>query len=350
MSGTPGQWLKGAIFLLLAFMIRFSALTAENSEILGADFRFHGKPVHPLLVKQFEPWISDARPPITVEVNLTAAWDSNEYSRRVQDGFQSRCFHHLPERATYAYQHLGTLRDGTHVLRTFDSGGGRGCLRPFCSCAAEPAWPTWRTELSRASRFSCRCCDATRSGIVMGRRSSVKQDHVVVGKSRYRENPVVLKFGKADAPEQTKIQLEETNAMTEADYISKLKDFEGFTNFMYLDSRANVTIGVGILLANAGAAKGAGIAFKNRKTNKTATPDDIEKEFNTIKAAPRAWWKANTRNLGEFVATAVWTRAYKRSSPRQERCQILSTPDFANLPDTPNGPLWIWPQPRRRWP
>ena len=26
----------------------------------------------------------------------------------------------------------------------------------------------------------------------------VKQDHVIVGKSRYRENPVVLKFGKED--------------------------------------------------------------------------------------------------------------------------------------------------------
>ena len=35
--------------------------------------------------------------------------------------------------------------------------------------------------------------------------------------------------------------------MTEADYIVKLKDFEGDADFMYLDSRGNVTIGVGIL-------------------------------------------------------------------------------------------------------
>ena len=39
--------------------------------------------------------------------------------------------------------------------------------------------------------------------------------------------------------------------MTEADYIAKLKkDFEGEYDFMYLDSRGNVTIGVGILLAS----------------------------------------------------------------------------------------------------
>jgi GH24 family phage-related lysozyme (muramidase) len=56
--------------------------------------------------------------------------------------------------------------------------------------------------------------------------------------------------------------------MTEADYIAKLKDFEGYTDYMYLDSKGNVTIGVGILLASAGAAKSAGITFKNQKTKK----------------------------------------------------------------------------------
>jgi len=43
------------------------------------------------------------------------------------------------------------------------------------------------------------------------------------------------------------ILLRRSQQRTEADYISKLKDFEGFTDFMYLDSRGNVTIGVGIL-------------------------------------------------------------------------------------------------------
>src|SRR5947208_3533428 len=71
MSGTPTHLPKGTIFLLLACTTLFLAIGAENSERPSADFRFHSKPIHPLLIKQFEPWISDARPPITVEVNLT---------------------------------------------------------------------------------------------------------------------------------------------------------------------------------------------------------------------------------------------------------------------------------------
>src|SRR2546425_601557 len=91
--------------------------------------------------------------------------------------------------------------------------------------------------------------------------------------------------------------------MTEADYISKLKDFEGFTDFMYLDSRGNVTIGVGILLASASAAKSAGITLKNRKTKKTATADEIEADYDAVKGAPKGMTEDKYEKFTQLVAT-----------------------------------------------
>src|SRR5262249_362194 len=64
---------------LLGF-ISLSGIAPKNSQDPDRHFRFHGQPPHPLQTKQFEPWISDERPPITVEVNVTAAWDSNQFA------------------------------------------------------------------------------------------------------------------------------------------------------------------------------------------------------------------------------------------------------------------------------
>src|SRR6266404_836572 len=125
MSRTEWRFLKRSAIILLGSLslLSQSAAAPENPD---SEFRFHGKPIHPLLIKQFEPWISDARPPITVEVNLTAAWDSNEYAAGFKTDSNGVVSINLPEGASYAYRHLGRLRDGIHVLRTSDSGGGSG--------------------------------------------------------------------------------------------------------------------------------------------------------------------------------------------------------------------------------
>ncbi|HZR19164.1 MAG TPA: hypothetical protein VFE51_17890 [Verrucomicrobiae bacterium] len=125
--------------------------------------------------------------------------------------------------------------------------------------------------------------------------------------------------------------------MTEADYISKLKDFEGYTNYMYLDSRGNVTIGVGILLANAAAAKSSGITFKNRKTNKTATPADIEKDFNAVKAAPKGMVESKYEKFTELVASGGLDARLQKELSQAKADAKSYYPDFANLPD---GAQW----------
>jgi len=71
--------------------------------------------------------------------------------------------------------------------------------------------------------------------------------------------------------------------MTDSEFRKSLQEFEGYETHMYLDSRGNVTIGVGIMFPTAAAAKSSGIKFTNRETGAAATSDEIEADFNTVK-------------------------------------------------------------------
>lgn len=121
--------------------------------------------------------------------------------------------------------------------------------------------------------------------------------------------------------------------MTEADYMSKLKDFEGEFDFMYLDSTGHVTIGVGILLENAGAAKNAGITFKNRKTNKAAIPAEIEADFNAVKAAPKGMTESKYEKFTKLVATGGLDARLKKELSQAKTDAKSFYPDFDKLPD-----------------
>ena len=191
--------------MLLGSLSLLSQPVAGSPENPDSEFGFHGKSIHPLLIKQFEPWISDARPPIIVEVNLTAAWDSNEYAAGFKADSNGVVSINLPERASYAYRHLGRLRDGTHVLRTSDAGGGSGVFeailfvrfRTNLTYLADGVTQGQQTFLRVIRRYPLG--DRDEAEVV------VKQDHVIVGKSRYRADPVALKFGKDDSlPEKQK--------------------------------------------------------------------------------------------------------------------------------------------------
>jgi GH24 family phage-related lysozyme (muramidase) len=125
--------------------------------------------------------------------------------------------------------------------------------------------------------------------------------------------------------------------MTEADYMAKLKDFEGYADHMYLDSKGNVTIGVGILLASAAAAKSAGITFKNRKTGKSATAAEIEKDFNSVKAAPKGMVESKYEKFTELVATGGLDARLKKELSQAKSDAKSYYPDFDHLPD---GAQW----------
>ena len=198
MSGTERRFLRRSAIILLGSLSLLSQLVAGSPENPDREFRFHGKPIHPLLIKQFEPWISDARPPITVEVNLTAAWDSNEYAAGLKSDSNGVVSINLPEGASYAYRHLGRLRDGIHVLRTFDSGGGSGAFEAILFVRFRTSLAYLADGVKQGEQIFLRVVRRYPLGDRDGAEVVVKQDHIILGKSRYRPDPVVLKFGKDD--------------------------------------------------------------------------------------------------------------------------------------------------------
>ena len=185
-----------ATVLSFAFLLltgRGLAAAADNPE---AGFLFHGKPVHPLLIKQFEPWISDARPPITVEVNLTAAWDSNEYAAGFKTDSNLMVSVSLPEGASYAYQHLGKMRNGMHVLRTFDAEGGSGVFEALLFVRFRTRVAYLGDGVKQGEQIFLEVVRRYPLGDRDGAEVQVKPERVIVGKSRFRDKPVELRFGK----------------------------------------------------------------------------------------------------------------------------------------------------------
>jgi hypothetical protein len=85
-------------------------------------FTYRGKPIHPKLAQEFQCWTSDLNP-VTVAVDVSAAFDTNEYSDDVDvaDGRVS----FTNEEGLYAYRRSGfKKREWAHVLETTSGGSG----------------------------------------------------------------------------------------------------------------------------------------------------------------------------------------------------------------------------------
>ena len=75
--------------------------------------------------------------------------------------------------------------------------------------------------------------------------------------------------------------------MSSEEFDKKVKEFEGYADFMYLDTKGIVTIGVGININSLSTVKRLKHIFYNEKTGKAATEKEIEEAFNSIKKAPK---------------------------------------------------------------
>jgi hypothetical protein len=95
------------------------------------DFHYHGKPVHPGLVRAFEGSMADSGFPIKVSLDIFPAFGSNEYfddDVRVRD----KKFIEIKDadgNGYFGYQWLGRMADGNHVLRAYANGGGSGVFQ-----------------------------------------------------------------------------------------------------------------------------------------------------------------------------------------------------------------------------
>lgn len=125
--------------LLIGLCLGFAGLSAAGAgspstgEALAeadTDFTYKGRPIHPGLIKEFQNWLSDYRPPITVTLDVGAAYDTNEYADAVtpgRDGGVSVLLGDGGERFTY--KRLGRLDSGVHVLLTREKSAGTGIFQ-----------------------------------------------------------------------------------------------------------------------------------------------------------------------------------------------------------------------------
>ena len=123
--GLPGAFpAEAASSSAKATSVERTLVEADN------DFTFKGQSIHPGLVKEFQNWLSDYRPPITVTVDVGAAYDTNEYADAVEpgkDGGVSIILGDGGERFTY--KRLGRLDNGVHVLHAREKSAGTGIFQ-----------------------------------------------------------------------------------------------------------------------------------------------------------------------------------------------------------------------------
>ena len=75
-----------SLFLIFAPEIPANAESSSTEAALveaNSDFTFKGQPIHPGLIKAFQNWLSDYRPPITVTLDVGAAYGTNQFADAV---------------------------------------------------------------------------------------------------------------------------------------------------------------------------------------------------------------------------------------------------------------------------
>ena len=163
---------------------------------VNAHFTVQGKLVHPRLVEKFQTFLSDSGPPAVISVDLLAATiNGNEYYEpdvKVQDGVVS-VEHKDPEGSGFAYKWLGTVRPGLHVVKTLYSGGGTGVFMNLYFFRTSIA-----TGQDEKGPYDQVLMTLARTPVILGDRDDgtikVEPGRVIIGKSRYRNQPVILEF------------------------------------------------------------------------------------------------------------------------------------------------------------
>ncbi len=161
---------------------------------VNEHFTLQGKPRHPRLVEKFQTWLSDSGPPAVITVDLlAAAQNDNEYYEpdvQVKDGLIS-CKDR--EGGSFSYRWLGTVRPGLHVVETFASGGGSGIFMDLYFFRLHRA-----TGHGEKGPYAQLLMTLERTPVILGDRDDgaiqVTPGRVSIGKSRYRQQPLILEF------------------------------------------------------------------------------------------------------------------------------------------------------------
>ena len=92
-------------------------------EEANRSFTYRGQPIHPKLVKEFQSLVSDGNP-VTLAVDVSAAFDTNEYTDEVDD-LSNGMVSFKDEEGRFSYRRSGFKKsEGAHVLETWDGSTG----------------------------------------------------------------------------------------------------------------------------------------------------------------------------------------------------------------------------------
>lgn len=163
-------------------------------------FTYKGDPIPPLLIQQFECWLSDGDP-VRLALDVGEAWGTNEFDSAVtrasmyRKGARIGCKVPDEVRVYFDYERLGALRDGTQVVVIYDFGGGTGVWEDLLFL---------RFHVQREQRLNGETRDRLVLTLVdnysLGDRDEgtidVFADRVVVGVSAHRSQPLVLTLPK----------------------------------------------------------------------------------------------------------------------------------------------------------
>lgn len=199
----PSRWLSTLLIVLIIFLsLNGCAFADEASDTLqevNERFTYNSEPIHPKLLYEFAPWVSDRVPPIVTRVNVSAAFGTNEYypGEVTHEEDSARISAPVGDGNRFAYEHVATKGD-LHVLRTFSSGAGSGSFQAlvFVRFCEEEAYDADGMGMSEQLFM-----EAERR-VVLGDRDTAEitmmDDSVVVGPSQYRDKKQVLSFNESE--------------------------------------------------------------------------------------------------------------------------------------------------------
>lgn len=159
------------------------------------DFSFGGKPIHPELIKEFETWFSDKSSPVTVSVDVAAAVHAhNEYDTDVVAIENNRVrATNSDGRGFYEYERIGTLKNGLHILRTYDCGGGSGVFQNLFFVRFSPD-VAYGGDGQSYERLLMTVVGEFPLGDRDNSRIEISLNKVIISPSKYRSKPTVLEF------------------------------------------------------------------------------------------------------------------------------------------------------------
>ena len=185
-----------AVGLVMGLLWATPVLSGQGATMLACGpFEYAGKPINPALVREFEPYVSDGVPPITVKLNVSAATGTNEYFEPAQEVRHGEIGdnHDGPH---FTYRVVGCA-NGTYALRTFTRSEGSGIFQSLLlvRMSREPAYDADGVSRSPQTFLT------VQRRLVLGDRDTaeitVDGSILKIGTSRYRDRVLRIDLGQS---------------------------------------------------------------------------------------------------------------------------------------------------------